>query len=69
MKPEDTTRIKLILRPLPGNAIPYIGLRRILKSLLRSFGWRCVEAVELPPHGEAAPGCEISPEPHEVRRG
>lgn len=45
--------VVLVLRPIDreGNVDPVIGLRRLLKTLLRSFGWRCVE-VRKPQPGE-----------------
>jgi hypothetical protein len=57
MTPEPMTeRVVLELRPLPGCRAPWSGLRMILKTLLRSYGWRAVKGELLPPAAGAAPG-------------
>jgi hypothetical protein len=48
---ESTSRVLLVLRPLPTCRAPWHALRRILKVLLRSFAWKCVRAELLPPGG------------------
>ena len=44
MKPEPQT-VRLIIRPEPGNyqSPPIKRLALLLKTMLRGFGWRCVE--------------------------
>lgn len=51
MKPE---LIRLILRPLPDEVPVEIRLRRLLKSLLRAYGFRC-ESVETIPDETPTP--------------
>lgn len=38
---------RLTLRPEPHVARPILALRAFLKAALRSYGLRCIEAVEL----------------------
>jgi hypothetical protein len=45
---DGPTSVQLVLRALPresGDAPRLIGLRRVLKSLLRAHGWRCVSVL------------------------
>ena len=57
MTPEPMTeRVVLELRPLPGCRAPLSGLRMILKTLLRSYGWRAVKGELLPPAARGEPG-------------
>jgi hypothetical protein len=53
---QSTERVLLELRPLPGCRAPWAALRMILKTLLRSYNWRCVRGELLPPAALAAPG-------------
>jgi hypothetical protein len=55
MTPEERAiRVRLVLRPLPGFSGPaLVRLRRGMKALLRSFGWRAVTGELLGPAGAA----------------
>jgi hypothetical protein len=54
MPEEQAIRVKLVLRPLPGFPGPaLVQLRRGMKALLRSFGWRAVTGELLGPTGAA----------------
>jgi hypothetical protein len=44
----------LRLRPVAGDALAVVRLRRLLKALLRSHGFRCVEIREAGREGEVA---------------
>jgi hypothetical protein len=61
MKPEPTI-IVLHLRPAPGNwqAPPDRRLARLLKCMLRAYGWRCIGAREVLP--DAAEPTQRTPE-------
>jgi hypothetical protein len=49
MTPEErTARVLLVLAPLPTCRAPWHALRKVLKVLLRSFGWKCVRGELLP---------------------
>jgi hypothetical protein len=37
-------RVILRLVALPNNLYPWIMMRRLLKVVLRAYGWRCVQA-------------------------
>jgi hypothetical protein len=51
----DRPTYRLLLRPEPGTPWELVRLRLILKRLLRPFGFRCLEAVQLPDGPPAAP--------------
>jgi hypothetical protein len=40
---------RLTLRALPWPTPPAVRLRAVLKRLLRTFGFVCVDAAEVPP--------------------
>lgn len=40
--------VRLVLTPVAGHKAPFAALRRLLKVLLRVYGWRCTEAEGLP---------------------
>lgn len=40
---------QLTLKPLPGPVPPVVRMRRILKSLLRTYGFRCTKVEEITP--------------------
>jgi len=46
-------RYHLDLEALPGNAPPEVRMRRLLKTLLRAYGMRCIAIEEIRP--EKAP--------------
>jgi hypothetical protein len=46
--------IRLTLRPLPDAVPADVRLRRLLKRLLRSYGFRCVNVEALPPGPDKA---------------
>jgi hypothetical protein len=53
---------RVLLRPEPGTPWKLVRLRKILKTLLRAHGFRCLEAVELPQEaGNPVGGPEVSP--------
>jgi hypothetical protein len=50
----DRPLYRLIFRPEPGERIPDpIRLRKLLKILLRGYGFRCLAVEELPPVAQA----------------
>jgi hypothetical protein len=57
------TEYAIQLRTMPGCQIPdEVGLRRVLKTLLRSYGMRAVDVREVPPASPSFPaekGCEL----------
>jgi hypothetical protein len=42
-------RYQLLLEAQPGDVPAILRLRRLLKTLLRGYGFRCISAQELPP--------------------
>jgi hypothetical protein len=47
-KASDRPTFRLLLRPEPG-VDPTRALRRLLKALLRTFGFKCLSVEEVPP--------------------
>jgi hypothetical protein len=46
MKPRPGDFV-LTCRPERGHPVPYVSLRRLLKRLLRAYGFRCVALEEV----------------------
>lgn len=46
---------RLTLQAGPGSVPPQVRLRRLLKTLLRGYGFRCLEIVLVPPPPAPAP--------------
>jgi hypothetical protein len=49
---EGKAVVVLTLVPAAGCRAPWQALRKVLKVLLRSFGWKCVRGELLPPPAE-----------------
>jgi hypothetical protein len=54
--PAQRPEFLLRLRALPDRTPPVIRLRRLLKALLRCYGFRAVEVRELPPENDVGTG-------------
>jgi len=46
--PDPPPDIRLVLRPLVGEVPIEIRLRRLLKALLRGYGFRCLRIEDVP---------------------
>lgn len=57
--PPEPELIILTLRPAPGKwpSTPEKRLARLLKTMLRSFGWRCTSAQPLQTEASPATAC------------
>lgn len=36
--------VVLVIEPVPGDVPPAVRLKKLLKVMLRAYGWRCVHA-------------------------
>ena len=48
MRPHEQPDFLIRLRPVAGDRLAVVHLRRILKALLRGYRLRCIDAREVP---------------------
>jgi hypothetical protein len=67
-RPRARYRLDLVDVAAPGDAPPSARLKRLLKGLLRTWGFRCVVAVEVEPAESPSPNAFEDQDHEEAER-